>query len=139
MKFKSFFALAALALMLGCGTPSLNTPSGTNEVTIAAPVKLVRQELAAEIANRGYSIVRADDFTIEASQDAGMAAAVFLATPANPTAQKLARFNIMETPQGVRVILRNYIIAGGVDRGEVTGGRDRAQAFLESIKARLEH
>jgi hypothetical protein len=137
MKTLSIFFTSA-ALFCGCQTAQLNTPSGANEVTVVAPLPLVKNELASEVSNRGYSITRSDDFVIEAEKNAGVMASVLLAPQNNPTTYKVARFNLMQTPSGVRVILHMFIIAGGRDLGEVTGGSDSAQQWLQTFKTNCE-
>ena len=128
----------AMALLAGCAAPRANTPSGANEVTIKAPMRLVRDRFSSAIVDKGYTITRTDDLMIEARKDAGMGAAILLATPADPSAVKIARANLIETDSGVRIILRVFLVAGGRDQGEVTGGRSQTQDWLDELKQKIE-
>lgn len=126
----------AAALLCGCAA-TMNTPSGTNEVTVNAPLPKVRQIIAAEVVNRGFSVTRSEDLLLVAEKDAGAGAAVLFADFSNPSATARTRFNLLETPEGVRVVLRCYIVARGTEN-EVTGGRKDTQAWLESVKVKAE-
>lgn len=129
-----FFAV----MIAGCSTPRMQTASGRPEVKISAPLDKVRQAIASGLADKGYNIVRADPMLYEGERDAGTMAAVLFATPANPQARIRASVNLIGTDGDVRVILRTYMSAGGVDQGETTGNFAKAQAFLDSIKTQCE-
>lgn len=135
---KIFCLIIATVLLAGCATPRMNTVSGRPEVTINATLARVRSELSSAFMNRGYTITRADDLQIEARKDAGMAASIFLATAADPSAVKIARVNLAELPGGVRVVLRAFIVAGGRDQGEITGKLQESQAWLDEVKRAAE-
>jgi len=131
--------LLAAALLCGCAAPKMNTPSGTNEVTISAPMSGVRSIVCGALLDRGYLVTRADDLVVEARKDAGLTTmAVFLGTASDPNATRIAKFNLMETDAGVRVVARAFMVAGGRDLGEITGGRAKTQEWLERIKQTCE-
>ena len=130
--------LLAAALLCGCAAPKMNTPSGANEVTISAPMSGVRSIVFGALLDRGYLVTRADDLVVEARKDAGLTPAIFLGTASDPNATRIARFNLMETDAGVRVVVRAFMVAGGRDLGEITGGRAKTQEWLERIKQTCE-
>ena len=137
MKLELLFMAVATALLAGCAT-QMKTASGGPEVTISAPPAQVRMAVANAIVNAGYTLTRSDDLTIEGRKDAGMFLTTLTATPADPSAFKIARANLIVTDSGVRVLLRCYLTSSGRDQGEITGAQKQAQALLDKIKAQCE-
>jgi hypothetical protein len=106
-------------------------------VLIEAPVERVRAAVANGLIDRGFTITRSEDLVIEGRRDAGMAASVFFATPRDPSANVIARVNLVDGPEGVRVVVRTFLVAGGRDQGE-SGSARTAQAWLAQVKATAE-
>ena len=137
MKLKLLFVAVATMLLAGCAT-QMDTASGGPEVTINAPPAQVRMAVANAIVNAGYTLTRSDDLTIEGQKDAGMFLTTLTATPADPTAFKIARANLIVTDSGVpgSAALLSYIRREG--SGGITGAHKQAQALLDKIKAQCE-
>ncbi len=117
--------------LIGCATKSA-TPSGQPEVTVRADPADVGQAFCHSLADRGFTIDRSEGTSIVASKDGSVAHSVLLGTAAHPVVRDEIHLNLIQDGGAVRVVYHAF--SGGQ---EIFGGRDRAQAWLESVAARL--
>lgn len=131
------FLVFAMALLAGCATPKMTTPSGVNEITVNAPTERVRTELINTLVNRGYEIRETSDLVIMGERDAGTAAAVFMGTMSNPYVKIRVRANLLAETNSVRVILRGCWVDGHYTENPLAPNPS-TQAWLDQVKLRCE-
>lgn len=131
------------ALLAGCATSLMTTPSGGPEVTINAPVAKVRARAINDMVNRGYTPTKTDSLNIIFEKDSTMMASAFFGSGYDLQARNRVKITLVDDGAGaVRVLCRGYIVSNpssGFEReNEITGSNKTFQEWLFTLHSECE-
>lgn len=140
MKLKLLFIAVATALLSGCMTQYQNTPSGRNEITIAAPKAKVKAALVTDVVNLHYIPVADTDYILTADGDASAGAQFWFTTTDGRAPKTRMRFTLIEQAGTTRIVADSLLLIpayGGWNEQEFNSPQAYAnmQWFLECVAA----
>ncbi len=140
MSLKLLCIAAATVLLTGCYTPRQGTPSGRNEVTIAAPKAKVKAALVTAVVNLHFMPVQDTDYILTADGDASAGAQFWFTTTDGRVPKTRMRFTLIENDNQTRVIAAAALLTpgyGGYNEQEFTNPEiyNQLQWFLDCLAA----
>lgn len=108
------FLILATALLAGCTTPKMNTPSGRPEETIRViSLETLQSALTSRMIDRKYLVTRADPLVMVFEKDADNAmASLLFGTSNNPYIRLRVTYNLIKQDKAFRVIAGAEILNG---------------------------